>query len=417
MIKIFYNWLKEYWPCILILLTIIGFVSKALYNYPMGVMALIGLYRIITAPKEIWNDQIQKTFIIIFLSVWLPLLISFPDAVNQTRAAQTVFPYLRFLCAGLFIIQELSKDKQRLKIVVHGIFIIVSFWCVDASIQFFVGHDLFGYPYKQMYGITGMFYPRNTIAHICSILSVFYFLAVYQNVDKYKWLWVSLIPVFFVILISGRRAAWIMLALSSFGFFLYLYLSVEDKKTILKKTGIITVCISIVLGATITLNKPTHDRFIQTLGLFSNDYAIIDKATARRLPIWETGYTAFKANTINGIGPRGFRYVYQDYASSDNFWGDQTHPHLLILEILVETGGIGLLGYFFLIYLLINGALRRKKLKTELPFFIPVLVALFPLNAHMAFYGSIWSSMIWWLMAFYFSYIRLNQQQNLYHGI
>jgi len=411
MIKLFYNWLKEYWPCLLILLTIIGFVSKALYNYPMGLMALIGLYRVILSPIAIWNDQIQKTFIVAFMCLWIPLLISFPDAVNQARAAQSIFPYLRFLFAGLFIIQELSKDKNRLKIVVYGVFIIVTFWCVDASLQFFIGQNLFGYPYRAG-EITGMFYPRNTISHICSILSVFCFIVVYQKMHKYKWLWLTLIPLFFVILVSGRRAAWIMLALSSFGFFIYLYLSADNKKQVLKISGIITLITSLVLGSTIILHKPTNTRFMVTLGLFSNNYDSIDVATARRLPIWETAYTVFKANPINGIGPRGFRHVYQDYASLDNFWVNQTHPHLLILEIMAETGVIGLLGYFILFYLLIKGALNRKKLKNEFPFLLPVLVAIFPFNAHMAFYGSIWSSMIWWLIAVYFSNIRLNEQQN-----
>ena len=37
------------------------------------------------------------------------MLLAFPDAVNPSRTAQTVFPYLRFLFAGIFIIHELSK--------------------------------------------------------------------------------------------------------------------------------------------------------------------------------------------------------------------------------------------------------------------------------------------------------------------
>jgi len=420
MIRIFYTWLKDYWPCILILLTIIGFVSKALYNYPMGIMAVIGLYRVTLSAKDIWNDQVQKTFIIVFLCLWLPLLVSFPDAVNQSRAAQTVFPYLRFLFAGLFIIQELSKDKNRLKFIVYAVFIIVTFWCLDASLQLFVGQNLLGHPYRAG-EITGMFYPRNTIAHICSILSAFCFMAVYKNAHKYKWLWLTLIPIFLVILVSGRRAAWVMLALSSFGFFIYLYLCAENKKQILKLSGVITLVVSIILGSMIILHKPTNDRFKVTLGLFSNNYETIDIATARRLPLWEIAYTTFKANPINGIGPRGYRYVFQDYASADNFWIKenltQTHPHMLTLEIMAETGGIGLLGYFILFYLLIKSALNRKRLKIEFPFLLPVLVALFPLNAHMAFYGSIWSSMIWWLMAIYFSSIRLTEQQKLGHTI
>ena len=432
MIKIFNIWIKEYWSCILILLTIIGFVSKSLYNYPIGIMAVIGLYRVVLTPKDTWNNEIQKIFIIVFLCLWLPLLISFTDAVNQSRAAQTVLPYLRFMFAGLFIIQELTKNKHRLNFVVYAVFIVVTLWCLDASIQFLMGQNLLGYPYSSwssysptsapnpsfngapvyyFSNLTGMFYPRNTIAHICSILSMFCFFVVYQYAYKYKWLWLSLIPIFFVIFVSGRRAAWVMLALSSFGFVIYLCLYSENKKQIFKLIGMIILTTSIVLSSITMLHKPTNDRFKETLGLFSNNYELIDKATAMRLPLWETAYSAFKANPVNGIGPRGFRYVYQDYASSNNYWETQTHPHLLLLEIMAETGGIGLLGYLILCYLLIKNAINRKKIKNEFPFLLPVLVAIFPFNAHMAFYGSIWSSVVWWLMAVYFSSIHLSEQK------
>ena len=181
---------------------------------------------------------------------------------------------------------------------------------------------------------------------------------------------------------------------------------------ILKITGVITLAISIALSSTIILHKPTNDRFKETLGLFSNNYDSINVATAIRLPIWGTAYTAFKDNPINGIGPRGFRHVYQEYASKDNYFQSQTHPHLLILEIMTETGVIGMLGYLVLLFLLVKNLLKKKTLRNDFPYILPVFVALFPFNAHMAFYGSIWSTMIWWLMAIYFSNIRLNEQQN-----
>ena len=57
--------LKEYWPLILITLAIAGFVSKALYNYPLGIMAIIGFYRFALSPKLIWEDEVLKTFIIL----------------------------------------------------------------------------------------------------------------------------------------------------------------------------------------------------------------------------------------------------------------------------------------------------------------------------------------------------------------
>ena len=186
----------------------------------------------------------------------------------------------------------------------------------------------------------------------------------------------------------------------------------DNKKAIFKYISSISIVILVTLITTITLHEPTNNRFKTTLGLFSNDYEIIDKATAWRLPLWETATNAFIANPVNGIGPRGFRFVYQDYAPANDYWETQTHPHLLTLEILAETGLIGLLGYITFIYIILHGFFKRRAFAKEFPFLIPVIVALFPLNAHMAFYGSIWSSMSWWLIAIYFSSIRLKIHEN-----
>ena len=58
----------------------------------------------------------------------------------------------------------------------------------------------------------------------------------------------------------------------------------------------------------------------------------------------------FQENPLLGIGPRGFRHVYEQYAGPDDHWlqnghRGQTHPHSNIVEVLVETGLLGLTGY------------------------------------------------------------------------
>ena len=407
--KIISSAIIKYWPCLLILLAFIGFISKALYNYPIGIMAILGLYKIITAHRILLQDQILKTFTIAFLCLWLPLLISLPDAINPSHSSHTIFPYLRFFFAGIFIIDEISMNKDRLRFIVTSLFFIVFFFCIDATIQFIFKSNILGFPYKPG-EITGMFYPRNTIAHICAILSSFCFLYVYINIEKRRWLFLSLIPLFFIILLSGRRAAWVMLALTSLGFIIYGYRYTISKKRFKRVVGMFVMLVSVVLGSTILLHTPTNVRFKATLGLFSNNYETINTATAYRLPIWEVAYSIHKSNPINGIGPRGFRHVYNDYARANDPHGSRTppsQPHLLILEILAETGLIGFIGYILLIYLIFRLVLQSKNKETSLPFFIPVIVALFPFNAHMAFYGSIWSSMTWLLLALYFTNEKL----------
>jgi O-antigen ligase len=408
--KNFLSTIKQYWPCLLVLLAFIGFISKSLYNYPIGIMALLGLYKIILTPRILIQDQILKIFTLVFLCLWLPLLISFPDAVNPEHSAHTIFPYLRFFFAGIFVIHEISKDNDRLKFIIAGLFYIVFFWCIDATIQFAFNKNLLGFPYEPGH-ITGMFYPRNTISHICSILSAFCFLYIYINLERKKWLIISLAPLFFIILLSGRRAAWVMLALSSFGFFIYGYNYSKNKTRFIKVTGILVTLLTLLLSTTIIYHEPTSTRFKVTLGLFSNDYDSINRATAVRLPIWETSYAIFKSNPVNGIGPRGFRHIYKDYAPTDDYFVRAkvipTQPHILILEILAETGLIGFLGYLLALFLIVKITRLSNNREDLSPFLIPVFVALFPFNTHMAFYGSIWSSMSWLLLFLFFTKANL----------
>ncbi len=403
-------WLKEYWSCLLILLAILGFVSKSLYNYPIGIMAILGLYQLIATPKIIIEDKILKTFALVFLCLWLPLLISFLDAVNPSHSAHTLFPYLRFFFAGIFIIKELSKNSKRLKFIVAGIFYIVLFWSIDATIQFVFNKNLLGFPYEAGLGITGVFYPRNTISHICSVLSAFSYIYIYMHSEKNKWLILSIIPLFFIILLSGRRAAWVMLALSSFGFLIYGFIYSINKINYFKVLGVTATLVSVLLISTIVFHGPTNNRFKVTLGIFSTNYDSINAATAVRLPIWETAFATFKANPINGVGPRGFRYIYKDHAPEGDIfvhWNDiPSQPHIIILEILAETGLIGFIGYLLALYLIAQ-MLQKSNNKNLFPFFIPVIVAMFPFNTHMAFYGSIWSSMIWLLLSLYFAKVKL----------
>lgn len=412
-LKIF---IKRYWPCILILLAFIGFVSKALYNYPIGLMALLGAYTLFRDPKVILEDKTLKIFSLVFFCLWLPLLISFPDAVNKAHSARTVFPYLRFFFAGIFIITELNKKPERISFVIKGIYYIVLFWCADATIQFIFGKNLFGFPYQPGH-ITGMFYPRNTISHICAILSAFTFFYAYNNFEKNKLFALSVIPLFFILLLSGRRAAWVMLALSCLGFIAYSFYYSENKKYFLKLLGIITVTLTLLLSSTIVFHEPTNKRFNVTLGLFSGNYEQISNATAKRVPIWETSISIIKEHPINGIGPRGFRHIYKENAAEDDFYikfnkGMPSQPHIIILEILAETGLVGFLGYIFVLFLVFNLLFTSKDKKALFPYFIPVIVAMFPINTHMAFYGSIWSSMTWLLLALYFSVVKRISSNN-----
>ena len=398
--------IKSNLPALLLISVFFLFISKSLYNIPIGIMAFLGAWRCVTHYKKIWEDSVTRTFIILFSCLWIPLFISFIDSVNHARSSQTVFPYLRFLFFGIYILDEI-KTPRMLNQINTAVFFIIAFWCIDALIQLLFGIDLFGYPYRAG-DITGMFYPGNTIAHVTACLSPLYFEEIRKRMDKLPWSWLLIIPLIAVILVSGRRAAWIMLAVSMIGYLFYLYkISSFNSFPFRKTSGLAVIFITTVILVIYT-NSPLQDRLKNTMELFSGDYEKINLATARRLPIWKTALTMFRENWINGAGPRAFRYAYVDYSEPGDFWVTSggvhptTHPHQIILEVLSETGTIGAVGVILFIVVFTRQFRDRHLLIKSFPVLLAVLVAVFPVNTHMAFYGSYWASVFWWVLGLVF---------------
>jgi Lipid A core - O-antigen ligase and related enzymes len=209
--------------------------------------------------------------------------------------------------------------------------------------------------------------------------------------------------VLIVILLSLKRSAWLMGLVSVVG-----YLSIYGKKIegfSLKRAVSALVFFSFVGVCAFNYSKPLqkqiHNSFVSPL----SEIKEIDEASSHRLSLWQTGLRMMPENWINGIGPRSYRDAYPEYASSEDFWmrkseGGQTHPHWLLLEVGVEAGLVGLLG-LTLFYILFYRILNSPKLdSTGCAFLLCAGVSWFPLNMHMAFYGSYWATFVWLLLGF-----------------
>lgn len=395
-----YRLIAANWSLLLILSAFFLFATSTSFNIPIYIMALAGLFRVFKNRALLRSQEIH--FInILFFSLWLPMLFSLTDAADLTHALKTALPYVRFLFAAYFVIDEV-KNKDLTNKLVFGIGIIITFWCLDALFQFFVGIDIFGYP--MHYGSAeGLFSPKGTLGHVLVILSPVYFEIVRRNHRQHPSLWLLLLLFFGIIFLGGKRTAWLMLISSCavYGAYLfYLYKNVSLKKILL-----VAPILLLSLGLLFSQYQPLNARAKTTLGLFSGNYEQIDKATSRRLSIWETGLKIYRANWINGIGPRGFRHVYADYADADNFFmvegrSGQTHPHLTLLEIMAETGTLGLLGFLIFWSCLLRHAWQAiiQQSSGRLPWLMCIMIATLPYNAGLAFYGSYWSSIVWWVI-------------------
>ena len=111
---------------------------------------------------------------------------------------------------------------------------------------------------------------------------------------------------------------------------------------------------------------------------------------------------------VNGVGVRGFRDAYAHYAAPDDFWLSHgqpgaLHAHQVVLEILSETGTIGLLLW------LMGAALAWRAWRWSLPAArrraavpgLALLVTAFPLNTSLAFYSTFWGGVFLLLLALF----------------
>ncbi len=393
----------------LMLFILISFTSKSLYNYPVGILAIAGLGMSLKSFDKFWRMPLAPAFVFLFLCLWLPLLISLVDAVNIERSARTVLSYTRFLFAGLVILYLLRSEKALEKFNLL-LFIAITAWCIDALIQYFLSYNLLGFPKRVGY-VTGIFHPEITIGHITAVLSPLYFESLRKYSEGREWMWLLVLLVFAVVLLSGRRASWVILAVGSVAYLLY-YLKLQNfKEAALKNAALLSVITALIIFTVIATNPILKMRINAAMNLASGNYELANQGIGKRLDIWDTSINIYRENKINGIGPRGFRYAYSDYSEDDNYFhaSGQTHPHQLMLEVLAETGTIGAVGVLIFTLFLPFYFWRQGLLMHVAPNMIAILAAVFPINTHMAFYGSYWSSVFWWLMilAFVTATIRL----------
>jgi len=111
---------------------------------------------------------------------------------------------------------------------------------------------------------------------------------------------------------------------------------------------------------------------------------------------------------INGVGARGFRDAYpacNPDPAAQEVWGDgpALHAHQIVLEILAETGLLGLLLWLAAV----AQAWRAWRFappearERARPAMLALAVTVFPFNTHLAFYSTFWGGLTLLLAALY----------------
>jgi len=353
----------------------------------------------------------------LFFAYWLPQLLSAFDAVDAREAFYKSATALRYL-PFLWLVASAVADRRGRRITLGGLAVITALWTVDALLQtlsgtspLFWGLDAL----KQLIEnkpmctpdeiaaldrLSGVLGPCNLkLGIVLASLSPFLLYAAGRRFGSAGWI-VAAALVGIVVLLGGARASWVTYALVLV-FSGWRLLGWKKLLGMFAFGGILLL----VLNATV---PQVHERIERTTQALAADEAGLDDALSGRGRIWGAALCMAREHPVNGVGARNFRDA---FAACDPepeevpAWGSGPafHAHQIVLEILSETGVLGLLLWLAGAALAWrawryadDGARERAR-----PAMLALAVTVFPFNTHLAFYSTFWGGLTLLLVALF----------------
>ena len=351
----------------------------------------------------------------LFLCFWVPMLLSSLDSMDPQKSWIQSLASLRFLAAALAMALLLNAASDRERVLRWTAFLLL-FWAADAFVQLFFGRDVFGiamHPdrlnalFVKKYQFFGP-----TLAMLSPLVLE------HARRQWRPWAWaLSFAMLLGAVMIAGMRAGWLTMALV---LATYMALMLKRENRELRRTIVtIPVLAVIVLAISYYASPLFQERLDVTRAFTTGSETAVDASSMERIPIFKTALTMYREHPVNGVGVRAFPSAYLVYAEPGDIHvgksggkSGATHAHNVVLEVMSDTGTIGLLGLLAAIGFLWVHHKRTTPIERQdaFPFALAVFLVLFPLNSHFAIYGTYTSSLIWFLVGLWGASLRTGRR-------
>lgn len=403
--KLLLSRLRNEWPAWLTVSFFALLPFKRLAEISLSLLALSLLF-LLRSPEYRARLRILMPLLLpLFLCFWLPMLFSSFDSYLPEKSWSSSLAAIRYLMAAFSIGVLLYTPSLRWLVLRWTSYILI-FWAVDGFVQLAFGVDLLGIPMHPD-RLNALFsdkyqYYGPTLAMLSPLVFE------YSRRRWPAWAWGTCFALILgAVMISGMRAAWMAIGMVVMAY--YVLMLRKDNRELRGATIVIPVLSLLVILASYAVSPTVQDRVERTLAMTQGVESAIDYASSWRMPIFKTSIEMYKAHPVNGVGVRAFHEAYIVYAAPDDrFVADitefnrhhATHAHNLILEVMADTGTIGLLG------LILGFAwawhcwrqMTPPNRQEAFPYLVALVLVLFPLNSHFAIYGTYTSSLVWILV-------------------
>lgn len=354
---------------------------------------------------------------ILFLGYWLPQAFSTFDAIDPATAWRKTAAGLRYL-PFMWLVAIAVATPQRRALTLGGIALITGVWTLDALAQAALGTSPLFWSLDQLkwalsgHGLcapqeaalvdrlSGVLGPCNLkFGQVLASLSPFLLFAAARRAQVWGWA-LAAAAIGAVLVLAGSRAAWLTYAL----------VLVFSGWRLLGARALLG-CLAVGLVAAVALgvgSTQVRERVARTAMAWEGEGDGVNRALSGRAQIWSAAGCMIQQHPVNGVGARGFRDAYPGCNREPGepvVWGDgpALHAHQIVLEILSETGVLGLLLWLAAVAQAWR-AWRFAPLAAReraRPAMLALAVTVFPLNTHLAFYSTFWGGLTLLLAALY----------------
>ena len=348
----------------------INFASVLIYFLPIVLLtgsflpdlfiSMIGLIFLFMSIKEKKWIYYKNNFFYFFIIFYLYLIFSSLISENPIFSLESSLFYFRFILFALGIWFLIDNNKNLIKFFTISLLLTFILCIVDGSYQFYYSgqfeSNLFGYKNISVNRMTLVFNDKQLLGgYLARLLPLLFALYIYSFPTNKKNLILPAIILITCDIITygtGERTALALLFIGT--------LSIVILISKFKLLRIYTFIISLLIIFLITIFNPdikerNIDKTLSQMGIFSNE---VEGNKVNRLIVFSkqheshylTAWNIYLDNKIFGSGPKTFRIYCNDEKYYIDKLGCSTHPHNTYVQILAETGLIGLL---FILSLLI----------------------------------------------------------------
>ena len=347
-------------------------------------MVVVSLLTLITNREAILSTEGMKKAAILFACIAVPGLISLLFSVNLDRSISAVFRFAAYALAA-WVVLSVRIEEGDAKRIMSFLGILLVAWAVDGFVQLLTGVSLLGDPLVEL-GEEGAIVTGSLqlgYGATLAILSPFFLEALRRAGGM--GVGVLSVPVYAAIVMSGHQSSAVLALIGLAG---WTMLALRNKEVGAKRqvTGfVISAIIGLLLGV--------------YLSVVTGQVSTLAEAPARyqsflyQSQLWELSWQAFIDHWFTGVGMRGFgTYALATDASAIPGLAETWHSHLTILEVISETGLVGLIGYGLLLRWL-WGYVQDERMHVAVAG-LTALLAVFPLGTAVGMYSYIGGNLI-----------------------